>query len=153
MFLQYLSRGDNENLYFANGGSATVQSYRRNLGDFHLPAHHEEFFTNLKTMYETDTFIAVHAGLDPAQPDVSLQIENDLMWIREKFYRSDKRWEKTIIFGHTPTIYMASKSGLYIDNARNIIGIDNGVVFNRNIICLKWPELATFESREGANYD
>lgn len=151
MFLQYLSRGDNENIYFANGGSATVKSYRKNLGELKLPKSHERFFDGLKFFHEGDDFIAVHAGLDPLKHDIDEQTEKDILWIREKFYRSEKKWEKTIIFGHTPTIYMASRSGIFIDTQKNIIGIDNGVVFNRNIICLRWPDLRTFESREGGN--
>jgi serine/threonine protein phosphatase 1 len=139
MLMSYLRGEDHNGLYIFNGGDATIKSYIAHQGEFRLPEHHREFFESLRLYYEGEDFIAVHAGLDPALP-LQHQDEHDLIWIREKFFRADKRWDKTVIFGHTPTVYISGDSPVYIDEERNIIGIDTGVIFGKSLSCLVWPE-------------
>ncbi len=139
MFMSYLRGEDRNGLYIFNGGDATIKSYIAHQGEFRLPEHHREFFESLRLYYEGEDFIAVHAGLNPAAP-LQAQDEHDLIWIREKFFRADKRWDKTVIFGHTPTVYISGDSPVYIDEERNIIGIDTGVIFGKSLSCLVWPE-------------
>ena len=62
-----------------------------------------------------------------------------MLWIREEFYRSKGRWEKTVIFGHTPVSYIQKGGAVYIDEERNILGIDSGVIFGNPLVCLTWP--------------
>ena len=90
MFLDYLEGVKDEKIYFYNGGRATVNSYKKNMGEMKLPEHHRNFFSQLKTFYEGDDFIAVHAGLDPSENHVEDQHEYDILWIRERFYHSKK---------------------------------------------------------------
>jgi serine/threonine protein phosphatase 1 len=139
MLMSYLGGEDRNGLYIFNGGDATIRSYIAHQGEFRLPGHHREFFESLRLYYEGEDFIAVHAGLNPAVP-LQAQDEHDLIWIREKFFRADKRWDKTIIFGHTPTVYISGDSPVYIDEERNIIGLDTGVIFGKSLSCLVWPE-------------
>jgi serine/threonine protein phosphatase 1 len=138
MLLNYISGLGN--MFLSNGGMETVASYRKNRkGRFSLPSSHMEFFSGLRLFYEGDDFIAVHAGLNPGLSMLS-QSEEDMLWIREKFYRADNRWEKTIIFGHTPAGKIKHGSTVYFDDKRNIIGIDSDAVYGGTMRCLSWPD-------------
>jgi len=141
MFCRFVSVGDNRNSYMANGGKYTLKSYRRNLKGFRIPESHKRFYNSLKLYYESDSFIAVHAGLNPRVSNITEQTRHDLIWIREDYYRYDRRWEKTVIFGHTPTIYINKSKDVYIDNERNIIGIDtNAMSEGFPLTCIRMPD-------------
>jgi len=146
MFMDYLSGKDIQGGFLLNGGEATIRSYVRNIGGFSVPGHHRLFLNTLKLYYEGDDFIAVHAGLNPSVEVLERQEEHDLLWIRDKFFRTEKRFKKTVIFGHTPTVYINGETSIYDDPERNIIGIDTGVIFGRNITCLRWPDRKVFIS-------
>ncbi len=147
MMLKYLKGDDPNGIFLYNGGDMTIRSYKKNVGAFKLPFHHRDFFSGLRLVHEGEDFIAVHAGLNPAKKSLADQDERDLLWIRDKFFRSSKRWEKTVIFGHTPTSYMGHGDQVYIDKERNIIGIDSGVIFGRKMSCLRWPDRKIFYSQ------
>lgn len=140
MLMAYLRGEDSAGAFLINGGDATIQSYIARCGLFELPEHHWEFLDSLVLYFEGDDFIAVHAGLNPGINSMEQQEDSELLWIREKFFRADKRWDKTIIFGHTPVPYIKHGGELYVDNERNIIGIDSGVIFGNQLTCLVWPE-------------
>lgn len=139
MFMAYLRGEDNAGSFLFNGGDETLRSYAAHGSSGVVPPHHRQFFDGLRLYYEGDDFIAVHAGLNPRIDAVEAQDERDLIWIREKFFRADKRWKKTVIFGHTPVTYLSDRA-VYVDDARNIIGIDSGVIFGKPLTCLAWPE-------------
>ncbi len=141
MFLAFYMRGENYFNYLRNGGGTTIKSYIKHMGRFILPDNHIEFFNSLKLFYEGDDFIAVHAGLNPDVKNLSEQKSEDLIWLREKFYRSSKRWIKTVIFGHTPTPYLHNSFDVFIDEKRNIIGLDTYAMDERfPLTCMVWPE-------------
>jgi len=141
MLIDYLEGRDSSGNYLYNGGEATKMSYRSNVGEFLMPRLHGEFFRTLSDYYEGDDFIAVHAGLRPGVARLEAQDREDLVWIREDFFRSKKRWKKTVIFGHTPTHHLHGRWGVvYFDDERNIIGIDTGAVYGGKLTCLVWPE-------------
>ena len=145
MFQGFLDDRD-MNFYLFNGGLATVESYKNALGHMTVPNNHKDFFSELKLYYEGDDFIAVHAGLHPACEDLLKQNPDDLKWIREGFYLSKKRWQKTVIFGHTSVQTITKNSGVYFDEKRNIIGIDNGVFLGYPLLCLRWPDRKVYSS-------
>lgn len=139
MFMKYLRGEDREGIYMMNGGDATLRSYRSHRGSLEMPTHHRDFFNSLRLYHEEEDFIAVHAGLNPKIERIEAQDERDMLWIRDEFFRADRRWGKTIIFGHTPVSYIRKGHPIYFDEERNIIGIDSGVIFGNPIICLTWP--------------
>ncbi len=147
MMMKFLE-GKIHDLYLINGGGATIKSYIRNSGEFTLSAAHKKFFNSLQLYFEGDNFITVHAGLNPMIDNIENQKQDDLLWIREDFYLAEKRWKKTVIFGHTPVPLLSPGSidSVYFDNKRNIIGIDSGVILGREISCLRWPDKKLFFS-------
>lgn len=66
-----------------------------------LPAGHIEFLRNLRLSFTCGDFFFVHAGVRPGVP-LRDQREADLLWIRDEFLRSDERFSKYIVHGHTP---------------------------------------------------
>ena len=91
-------------LWRINGGLATLASYM-NEGAYQIPPEHVAFLRRTELTLETDDFVFVHAGLDPkrtiaenlAQPDSRV-----ILWTRAHLDADLKRWEKTVVCGHTP---------------------------------------------------
>lgn len=148
MFLTFYTRGENYYNYIRNGGGATIKSYIGHMNSFVLPETHKNFFNSLKLYYEGDDFIAVHAGLNPGIKKLPDQKRDDLIWIREEFYRSSKCWEKTVIFGHTPTPYLHDSYDVFIDEKRNIIGLDTFAMDEEYpLTCMVWPDRRFFQGK------
>jgi serine/threonine protein phosphatase 1 len=132
MLLDYIE-GNNQGLFFFNGGASTIRSYRCNIRDPQgplFPYHHMEFFKGLKPFCDLGTHLVVHAGFRPgvALSDQSLE---DMVWIREEFIYSDFDFGRKIVFGHTPF-----RSPLVRDNK---IGLDTGAVYGNKLTCLELP--------------
>jgi len=147
MFLRFVAIGDNYNNYMANGGRYTIKSYIKNIKEFKIPESHKRFYNSLKLYYESDSFLAVHAGINPKVRDIAAQDRNDLIWIRDDFYQYNKKWDKTVIFGHTPTIYINNSKDVYIDDERNIIGIDtNAMLEGFPLSCIRLPDRKIYQA-------
>lgn len=90
---------------------------------------HIQWMESLPVFYEDDDFFYCHAGIDP---DYSFddQIEDDLLWIRNRFLKSENVWPKKIVFGHTPMQKVQIKE--------NKIGVDTGACYGNMLsaICL-----------------
>ncbi len=140
MLQDYLNGRDSSGNFIVNGGEATIRSYIKHRKNFKLPYNHGVFLDNLRTYYETGDFVAVHAGFRPSVAGFEEQYERDCFWIRDAFFRSERVWEKTVIFGHTPTHYLHGKWGkVFIDDRHRLIGIDTGAVYGGKLTCLVWP--------------
>jgi serine/threonine protein phosphatase 1 len=128
LFLNYLHGGDPD-LYFFNGGGATLRSY-----GIHeratIPHEHISFLQSLELYIELDDYWIVHAGMRPGI-EIHEQSPRDLLWIREPFLMSDYDFGKTVIFGHTPF------SAPFVTD--NKIGLDTGAVFGNRLTCLELP--------------
>jgi len=126
LFLDFLE-GKEIDTFLYNGGESTLASYG-NGGRTAIPPEHMDFFNSLKTLIELDEYYIVHAGFRPGV-DISMQSQNDLLWIRDPFIFSEYNFRKKVIFGHTP---FSSPFTMY-----NKIGIDTGAVFGNRLTCLE----------------
>ncbi len=132
MFLDYLEDGPMAESFLKFGGLETLKSYGEEYLRADIPRDHLEFLKGLKTMFVTEKFCFVHAGLKPGIP-LEKQVEEDLLWIRFEFIRSDYDWGRRVIFGHTPF-------GTPLIE-RNKIGIDTGAVYGGRLTCLVLPDM------------
>jgi serine/threonine protein phosphatase 1 len=102
----------------------------------HIPKNHLIFYQNLLLFYETEDYIFVHAGLRPNIP-LNQQNPTDLLWIRDEFYVSRFKFQKKVIFGHTPFPEPLVR--------RDKIGIDTGVVYGNKLTCLELPDMRFYQ--------
>ena len=133
MFEDYLEEKNIEIFWF-NGGEATLRSYME-YNDSKIPDEHVKFIKNLYYFFETPSYIFVHAGINP-EKTLYEQTEEDILWIRESFYTSPKKFSKTIIFGHTPF------NEPFVKEDR--IGIDTGCVYGGMLTAIQLPERKFF---------
>ncbi len=136
--------------FYIHGGIETIESYVGDLrhSDFnrleteewaeYIRSNHAEdveFLKNLNYYYEHDDFICVHAGIDPNHENWKDTSTRDFLWIRDEFIKATNLpTEKTIIFGHTPTVNIQKSPDIYF--AANKIGIDGGYTFGYQMNCL-----------------
>jgi len=124
------------------GGLETLASYGVSFGHlasgksiaelqaaFHhaLPQAHLRFFRDLQLSFECGDFFFAHAGVKPGV-ELSRQMENDLLWIREEFLSSNKEFGKIVVHGHTPAPD--------IEVVPNRINIDTGAFATGRLTCL-----------------
>ena len=101
-------------------------------------------------------FVLIHAGINP-EKGLYEQTEEECAWMREYFYMSPGLKGKTIIFGHTPTLYIHQldepcydiwKDPIFHDK----IGIDGGLAIQGegqlNCICLNDMSVTVVEKIE-----
>ncbi len=92
-----------------------------------LPTAHRRFLETLQLSAEIGDYFFVHAGVAPGI-SLSRQVEDDLLWIRDKFLQSDMWFGKMIVHGHTPKENPVFR--------RNRIGIDTGAYMTNVLSCL-----------------
>ncbi len=115
-------------MWFNNGGVATIESYA-----FHIPDEHMAFFRATQPFFMTDDYIFVHGGLVPGQQPEETAPE-ELWWMREPFLSSTYDWGKLVIHGHTPV--MRGKPDVHA----NRINIDTGAVYGGPLTAVLLPE-------------
>jgi serine/threonine protein phosphatase 1 len=81
------------------------------------PPEHLKFLSELRYFHVAGDYMFVHAGV---RPGIALdrQSPQDLMWIREEFLLTDRRLDKVIVHGHTPSERPVRRA--------NRIGVDTG---------------------------
>lgn len=126
MLLDAYEKGDWD-LWMANGGKTTLRNYESSPGHFDLPESHHRFFSNTKLFWQTENYFFVHAGLNP-RLTIEENLERDeekeeFIWQRGHIHSPKTKWEKTVVFGHTPV-----EEPIVRDT---MIGIDTGCVYNR----------------------
>lgn len=149
MFLKWLEKGDEYSafIFFNNGGLATIESYcglnwfekgetHETARDFiltHYP-HHVEFLKSLPIYHETDEYIFVHAGIDPLQEDWKQTPKDEMIWIRDMFFRNKTNLDKVVVFGHTPCVHIHGTDDIYFGVDK--IGVDGGCCYGLQLNCL-----------------
>jgi serine/threonine protein phosphatase 1 len=97
-------------------------------------------------------FFLSHAGLNPDRHHPSEpargQRTNDLLWMREKFFKRSIRGEHTYIFGHTPTpnrgLHSLRTSSAWVSPRKNQINIDSGCVYGGKLCALRLDDMELF---------
>jgi serine/threonine protein phosphatase 1 len=151
MLLDYLGLpGRYAGVYLANGGAATLASYRIPPGVVGraaaalLPADHLQFLLALEWSYVADRFLFVHAGIRPGVP-LAEQEEEDLIWIREEFFTRAHDLPYTVVYGHSPQREV--RLGLPFH-----VGLDTGLVYGNKLSCLDVDERRLLQVARGARH-
>ena len=66
-----------------------------------VPGAHKDFLDNLPSSFRRGEVFFCHAGIRPGVA-LEMQVEDDLLWIRQDFYASHADHGALIIHGHTP---------------------------------------------------
>ena len=126
--------------FLYNGGAATLASYATaEPGGYKIPDEHITFLRELELTYETDDYFFVHAGV----PDIPLnQIDPEehrshLLWIRKPFLKSNYRWKKRVVHGHTPCPE--------VERMKNRTNIDTGCVQGNVLTAIELPSGRLFQ--------
>ncbi len=121
MALAVIDGGSPSQLWFAQGGLATLKSYGiAEPGE--LPRAHIDWLRALPLCYDDGRRFFVHAGVNPATP-IETQDDFDLLWIREPFLSHRGDYGRLIVHGHTPLV-----DGVP-DLHGNRLNLDTGAVF------------------------
>lgn len=123
MMLGHVDGTGNFDLWRANGGLETLDSYAR-AGFDRIPEPHVAFLRGTQIVYDTPEAVYVHAGLDPhltVAENVALPDPDVFLWTRAHLESSLENWEKPVVCGHTPTPEPI--------NEPRLIDIDTGAVF------------------------
>jgi serine/threonine protein phosphatase 1 len=114
LMMDFIESGSTQHkeLWFYNGGASTLENF--NLLSQYKKIKLCDFIKNLPYYKMVDKYILCHAGIRvPENPSV-MKIEeilenqntNDFLWIREDFYNRKAIVGYTVIFGHTPSVYI-----------------------------------------------
>lgn len=123
MMLDYAAGTGDVELWFMNGGQATLDAYVE-AGYQTLPAEHVGFLARTVLYHVQDGFAFVHAGLDPRRSVADNLADADpelLLWTRAHLGQPLDRWEMPVVTGHTPSPEPVDLPAL--------INLDTGAVF------------------------
>lgn len=119
MAIDAYSSGDFSH-WFANGGKVTHQQILGN-------KKYIDFMTSMPLIHFYDSFVFIHAGLNPKIP-IANQTPRDLLWIREPFIFNKVDLDSLIVVGHTPVQFLPSKDSIPV-RYHNKLFMDTGAAF------------------------
>ena len=90
-----------------------------------VPQSHLAFLRDLEVLHMTDRYIFVHAGIRPGVP-LSMQSEDDLLWIRDAFLQDPRDHGRLVVHGHT--------AGIYPSYHGNRLNLDGGAGFGNPLV-------------------
>ncbi len=150
MLLSYIGvQGNHGDVFLVNGGSATLASYgvseKGAGGDLFrskIPLDHLDFFKGLKSYHIMDSYLCVHAGINPVKP-LGEQNDDEMLWIRHDFISAGHSLPYTVLFGHT------SFDSVLFDLPFKV-GLDTGLVYGNTLSCLEVSEKLLFQIKRGS---
>lgn len=115
MMLDFLGNPAAHAYWLDEGGAETLRSYGMELAypplrrsnalraelDERIPAEQREFLEALPSYLALPGWLFVHAGIRPGIP-LSMQTDDDLIWIRAPFLTSQLTGGLRVVHGHTP---------------------------------------------------
>ena len=116
-----ISNGQDRLMWLAQGGSETLDSYGVESTD-ELPVGHYNWIGALPLWFDDGLRFFVHAGVNPAV-ELSRQVAEDLLWIREPFLSSEQDHGRLVVHGHTRL------RGAVPDFRANRLNLDTGAVY------------------------
>lgn len=130
MMLEFLDAPYGGSLWLANGGDATLASYKVRVPASYdellitqralrhaLPRHHWQFLETLPVEARFGDYLFVHAGIKPGLP-LDRQAREHMIWIRDAFLDSEADHGVVVVHGHTIVHEVEWRT--------NRIGIDTG---------------------------
>lgn len=152
--------------WYRNGGHAAVSSF---LGDAELDREnfyavratlkkkHPDLIKRLNELpyYKVDdenNCVYVHAGFRSGRR-LEEQYKEDMLWIREEFFRSFRPVEgdvlegKLIVHGHTPVQYMPDYQGEGFYQGKHHICVDGGAALEEGVLVLKVDDFSYTEEK------
>ncbi|MFC6348450.1 metallophosphoesterase family protein [Vagococcus carniphilus] len=147
LFLDFLKDPENRySNYLLNGGGETIESmlhkgaideYSPTEISLMIQTRYKQLIKCLESLpyyFEWNHYLCVHAGINLLLSSWKETTLRDFLWIRGKFHELPNKTSKTIVFGHTPTMYLYKKSEetrLWFSDEK--IGIDGGGVYGGSV--------------------
>lgn len=141
MALAYLHSPSHTSDWLGFGGLETLYSYGISPAELqktsarglealirsHVPEEHRRFLEQLLLTVSVPGYIFVHAGLRPGVT-IEQQSEQDLLWIRDEFFRAPPWPDLRVVHGHTPGAEVFMSPGrICIDTGAFATGILSAV--------------------------
>lgn len=123
MFLRAEDDHEGLNLWTANGGLTTLESFQAD-GPGDIPHLYRAFLASLPLYILLDDFVIVHAGLNFDRPS-PFDDTSAMLWTRSPFVDRQRIGGRRLICGHTPVPRARLEASL---NSSKIM-LDNGCVF------------------------
>lgn len=126
MLIDALMEGDAESWahWLHNGGTLTMDSYRRH-GLSPMEARgHADFYVSTEMYFDTPGYLFVHGGVNPflsVERNLAATDPYEFLWERRHLDMDAPKWEKTVVFGHTPMQKPLLRPPM--------VGLDTGCVF------------------------
>lgn len=146
MLLQFLDAPYGASLWLANGGDATLRSYKVKVPASYdellftqralmgaMPRHHKQFLMGLAEQAVFGDYLFVHAGIKPGLP-LDRQSREHMIWIRDLFLDSVVDHGMIVVHGHTIVHE--------VEWCENRIGVDTGAYTTGRLtaLVLEGPE-------------
>jgi serine/threonine protein phosphatase 1 len=129
------------------GGLSTIRSYigkashdvRSEFVEA-MPRPHYEFLSNCKPFFETDQFVASHAGVNPASPE-SRELGEIVLGRHPSLFHDDLRLNKLVICGH----YLQSTLTPFVGNGVICLNTGCGTI-DGPATALLYPEMTFLQA-------